>query len=565
MCCCAATPVPLSEIVDGEFVALLVIDTLPLTAPPAVGSNVTVNVADWFGLRISPAVTPLDVNPAPVTFTAEIATLAFPVFVTARLSELLLPVFTLPKFRFVVLRLSECVDATPVPLSAIARGELGELLVITTEPLTAPAAVGAKVMLNVILPPALIVNGALIPETPNPAPVNVTCEIVAAAVPEFESVTVCELLCPVVTFPNAALFGLADSCEDVPVPLNAIVVGEFGALLTIEMLPVALPDPVGAYTALNVAVCPAVNVTGAEIPEMLNPAPDALICDIVSDAVPPFLSEIGCELLLPAATLPKFSDAGDAASCACAPVPVSAIVIGELGESFVIVMLPLAAPAVVGANCAVNDALCPAPSVAGVANPVTLKPVPLAAICEMFTFAEPEFVSVTVCVALLPSVTEPKATLFGFAVSCPCTPVPASATDAGDPAALLTIEIDPVAPPAAVGLNTAVNDAVLPALIVIGIDPPVMLKPAPDAIACVTVSVALPEFVSETVCVPVPPTATFPKLTFAGFSVSCACPAVPVPLNAIVSGDPCTLLAIEMLPLVAPAVVGANFTPNAAV
>jgi hypothetical protein len=227
-------------------------------------------------------------------------------------------------------------------------------------------------------------------------------------------------------------------------------------------------------------------------------------------------------------------------------------------------MLPLAAPAAVGANCAVNDALCPAPSVVGVPNPVTLNPVPLAAICEMFTFAEPEFVSVTVCVALLPSVTEPKDKLFGFAVSWPCTPVPASATDAGDPGALLTIEIEPVAPPAAVGLNTAVNDAVLPAVMLIGIDPPVMLKPAPDATACVTVSVALPEFVNETVSVPVPPTATFPKLTFAGFSVSCAWPAVPVPLSAIVSGDPGRLLAIEMLPLVAPAVVGANFTPNVA-
>lgn len=67
---------------------------------------------------------------------------------------------------------------------------------------------------------------------------------------------------------------------------------------------------------MNVAVFPAVKVTGAEIPEMLNPAPDALICEIVSVAVPPFLNVIGCELLLPADTLPKFSDAGEAESCA---------------------------------------------------------------------------------------------------------------------------------------------------------------------------------------------------------------------------------------------------------
>ncbi len=79
------------------------------------------------------------------------------------------------------------------------------------------------------------------------------------------------------------------------------------------------------------------------------------------------------------------------------------------------------------------------------------------------TLAEPEFVNVTVCVPLLPVATEPKFTLPGFAVSCPCTPVPASAIDAGDPGALLTIEIDPLAPPADVGWNTAVNDAELPA------------------------------------------------------------------------------------------------------
>jgi hypothetical protein len=59
-----------------------------------------------------------------------------------------------------------------------------------------------------------------------------------------------------------------------------------------------------------------------------------------------------------------------------------------------------------------------------------------------------------------------------------------------------------------------------------------------------------------------PPTATFPKLTLAGFEEICA--RVPVPLNAIASGEPGALLVIETLPLAAVAVVGANLTLNEA-
>ncbi len=58
--------------------------------------------------------------------------------------------------------------------------------------------------------------------------------------------------------------------------------------------------------------------------------------------------------------------------------------------------LPLALPAEVGENLAVNDVLCPAPSVRGVVMPLTLKPVPDAVTCETVRLAVPEFVRVTV-------------------------------------------------------------------------------------------------------------------------------------------------------------------------
>lgn len=80
-------------------------------------------------------------------------------------------------------------------------------------------------------------------------------------------------------------------------------------------------------------------------------------------------------------------------------------------------MLPVGLPAEVGANCAVNEVLSPAPRVSGVPSPLMLKPVPDAVACEIVTLADPEFVNVIVCDGLLPTATEPKLTVAGLAPS----------------------------------------------------------------------------------------------------------------------------------------------------
>jgi hypothetical protein len=54
-----AAPSPESEIVVGEFVALLVTETVPGKLPEAAGENVASSVADCPGDRIKPAETPL--------------------------------------------------------------------------------------------------------------------------------------------------------------------------------------------------------------------------------------------------------------------------------------------------------------------------------------------------------------------------------------------------------------------------------------------------------------------------------------------------------------------------
>ena len=226
------------------------------------------------------------------------------------LNELLLPTLTFPKLRVEVLSPRRRVAATPVPLREMESGELGALLTRVIVPMTLPAELGPKTALNVAVLPAAMVTGAVIPVVLKPAPVTVTEEIVTVAPPPFARLTVCELLVPVVTLPNAALDGVAFNCACVPVPLNAIVAGEPGALLTIEMLPVAAPAEGGVKMAEKDALLPALMVIGMLTPLMLNPVPEGDAAVTVNVAVPALVSVTICVPLLPTDTLPKATLAG---------------------------------------------------------------------------------------------------------------------------------------------------------------------------------------------------------------------------------------------------------------
>jgi hypothetical protein len=447
-------------------------------------------------------------------------TFEFPLFVTVEVIDPVLPTFTFPKLRVELLSPRTRVEATPVPLREIVSGEFGALLTSVTDPVTLPAALGPNTALNVVDWPAAMFTGAVIPEVLKPAPATVTEEIVTVALPLFVSVTVCELLVPVVTLPNAALLGVAASCGCVPVPFKVIVVGEFGALLTIEMLPLALPAEVGANLALNVVLSPAPNVTGVVIPVVLKPAPVTVTAEIVTVAVPPFVRVMVCELLVPVATLPNAALLGDAANCACVPVPLKLIVVGEFGALLTSVTDPVTLPATLGPNTALNVAVLPAPIVTGVAIPVVLKPAPVTVTAEIVTVAVPLFVSVTVCELLVPVVTLPNAALLGDAANCACVPVPLKLIVVGEFGALLTIEMLPLALVAVVGAYCALNVVLSPAPNVSGVLNPLMLMPAPDTVAADIVTLAVPEFVNVIDWVPLLPTATDPKFTIEGFAPS---------------------------------------------
>jgi hypothetical protein len=98
--------VPENEIVNGEFEALLMIVTLPVTLPEAAGAKITFMVTDAPGLRISPVEMPFTLKPAPEIVTFEMETLEPPVFVSVTGCVLLLATFTFPKLRLEALVLS---------------------------------------------------------------------------------------------------------------------------------------------------------------------------------------------------------------------------------------------------------------------------------------------------------------------------------------------------------------------------------------------------------------------------------------------------------------------------
>ena len=126
------------------------------------------------------------------------------------------------------------------------------MLTRDTDPLTLPVVLGVNAALKVVLAPAAIVAGIERPLIVKPVPVTFACEIVMLAVPLFFRLMVCELVLPVTTLPKLTLDGVGASCACVPVPLRGIASGDPGALLVMEILPLALPADVGANVALKV-------------------------------------------------------------------------------------------------------------------------------------------------------------------------------------------------------------------------------------------------------------------------------------------------------------------------
>jgi hypothetical protein len=345
-----------------------------------------------------------------------------------------------------------------------------------------------------------------------------------------------------------------------PVPERLITSEEGVPFVTRVIEPFEALAADGVNVALKFAVAPAAIVVDVLRPTCAKPEPVTVICENVSVALPLFLSVTCCESVLPTATVPNATLEGFDEICACSPVPLNEITSDEFGAVDVTVMLPDAAPLVVGANLAVSVAVAPAPIDCPAVTPVALKPAPLA-VTPFTVMAElPWFVSVIACEPFEPTTTLPKLKVFGFAVSdvFDATALPVRAIDCEVDAPLSVKLMLPVTPVVEVGANVTLNVVEAPGATAAGIERPLMLKPVPETVAAETVRPEFPVLLSVTVWVLVCPTTMLLKFKEDGEKEAFAC--MPVPLNAIPRLELEASLVTVSMPLLADVEVGANFT-----
>ena len=240
-------------------------------------------------------------------------------------------------------------------------------------------------------------------------------------------------------------------------------------------------------------------------------------------------------------------------------MPDKLIVSGEV--LLVTVMLaPVTAPGAVGANTTVKVADCPGVSTVPFGTPLALNPAPVTATPEIVMLEFPLLVIDVVSEALLPSFTFPKLNVDGFAPSdkLAAVPVPDRLITKGEGVPFVVSVMLPVTVVELDGVKTALNGALPPAAIVVAAERPDSVKPGPETAICENVSIALPLFASVILCELLVPTVTVPKVTLVGLAEICGW--VPVPVRAMVRGEPDALLAIDTLPLALVALGGANVT-----
>lgn len=191
------------------------------------------------------------------------------------------------------------------------------------------------------------------------------------------------MVLPTATLPKLIDEGEIESCGiglDVPVPLRAITVGVFEALLAKETFSEAAPLDLGVKVSEKEALCPAATVSGNDTPLIENGALRDGAEEIVTLA--PVAVRVAVLVRpLPTVTLPKLIEDGEIESWPCGvcvvPVPLRAIVRFELLASDKIATLPLDAEADFGTKLTVKVMLCPPARVAGKVKPATLKADPV--------------------------------------------------------------------------------------------------------------------------------------------------------------------------------------------
>ena len=180
----------------------------------------------------------------------------------------------------------------PEPESEIESGEFVAVLTTDTLPDALAARVGANTTLKLTVCFADNVTGRAKPLTLNPVPVALILETVTFELPVLVRVTPRMLLVVSVARPRFKAVALAESCRirATPLPLSAILVGEFEALLTRAKLLVRLPLDVGVKLSVNGADFPGASVSGKVSPVTRKPAPGPAVCATLRVALPVLLT-----------------------------------------------------------------------------------------------------------------------------------------------------------------------------------------------------------------------------------------------------------------------------------
>jgi len=150
---------------------------------------------------------------------------------------------------------------------------------------------------------------AVNPETLNPVPDAVACEIAVLTPPVLVRVTVWLEVCPVVMFVNARLAGdavtTAGTAGEAPDPEYEITTALFTPLTVSTTAPSVPGIAAGENVTPNVIDCPGARVAGRSKLLTPKPAPITVDWEIVTLSVPEFVSVSISVTVLPIATGPK--------------------------------------------------------------------------------------------------------------------------------------------------------------------------------------------------------------------------------------------------------------------
>lgn len=144
-------------------------------------------------------------------------------------------------------------------------------------------------------PPGAMEAGRASPDRVYPAPFNVAWVRFNVADPGLLTVIFCVLVEPVRTLPKLMLDGATERSGCTPVPVRETAVGELVAVLTTLMAPETLPAEAGVKPTLSEKLCPAVRVFEPEKPLTLNPAPDGVTDETVTEPVPVLVKVTVCD------------------------------------------------------------------------------------------------------------------------------------------------------------------------------------------------------------------------------------------------------------------------------